>query len=154
MKQKLNRLQAIIDIVSTMEVCGQDEMLHELSNRGFQLTQATLSRNLKELGIAKITNNDGRYHYAKHIKEAPVRIHNKHHFSFIGYKSVEYSDRLAIIKTNAGYASMIAGELDLNFEEIILGTIAGGDTIFVALKEHVKHNEFQAQLDFLIPKIE
>ena len=49
---------------------------------------------------------------------------------------------------------MIAVELDLNFEEIILGTIAGGDTIFVALKEHVKHNEFQAQLDFLIPKIE
>ena len=153
MKKKIDQLQTSIDIVSTMEMCGKDEMLQELSKRGFHLTQATLSRNLKELGIAKITNNDGRYHYAKHIKEAPVRIQNNHNFAFIGYKSVDYSDRLVVIKTNPGYASMIAGEIDSNFDELILGSIAGGDTIFVVLKDNVEQNDFQDKLDFLIPRI-
>lgn len=152
MRKKDNRLSTIIEIINSKEISGQDQLLTELSKCGITITQATLSRNLKELSISKIANSDGRYVYTKHLKEFP-KPPILNHFSLVGYKSINFSGNMGIIKTNPGYASMIASELDKKFEELILGTIAGDDTIFFVIKDGVRYNDVNKKLNELIPKI-
>lgn len=152
MNKKNNRMQAILDIINTMDISGQAELRDELARRGHHLTQATLSRNLKEMGISKITDNEGKYRYVKHVKEAPKYLSSTN-FIYVGYKSVDFSGTTVIIKTNPGYASMIADELDRKFVDIVLGTVAGDDTIF-AILVHEKYKElFLDRLSKTVPMI-
>lgn len=122
---KANRQKAIIEIISSGEVTRQDELSSLLSERGFQVTQASISRDLEELGIAKVA---GRY--AMPRKSFGVSVHEEITLTPAG-------DNLIIARCHAGLASAMAVRIDAAPIPEIIGTIAGDDTIFIAVPDAV-----------------
>lgn len=112
MKKKVNRLQAIKEIIINTRVGSQEELLQLLSANGYNLTQATLSRDLKQLKIAKVPGNDGGYVYVlPEVAGLGKIMHAKMispHTSFAGgFISINFSGNLAVIKTRPGYAEAL-----------------------------------------------
>lgn len=154
MKKKASRLDAIKMIISSKEIGSQDELLQELNSEGFELTQATLSRDLKQLKVAKAASMNGKYVYVlpndimykrQTDQKASEMLSNN------GFVSLQFSANIAVIKTRPGYASSIAYDID-NREGIdILGTIAGDDTIMLVLREGAVHYDVRKFLSSIIP---
>ena len=144
MKTKDRRLEAIKMIISGKEVGSQEEVLNELRKEGFTLTQATLSRDLKQLKVAKAASMNGKYVYVLPNETMYRRAHKPlsagEMLSNPGFLSINFSGNLGVIKTRPGYASSIAYNIDNSNVPEILGTIAGDDTIIIVLREGVDHN--------------
>ena len=138
MKIKADRLKVIKEVVAENVICNQDDLLKILRERGFELTQATLSRDLKRLKITKAPTEDGDYCYS--INPNPMVI-RKGESKIIGTNSLEFSGHLAVLKTKVGYAGGIAAEIDSRASNAILGTIAGDDTILIIPREGFSRNE-------------
>lgn len=161
MKNKESRLDAIKLIISSQEIGSQDEMLQELHKEGYNVTQATLSRDLKQLKVAKAANINGQYVYVlpndvmyKRTTEMDV----SEMLMSTGFISLDFSGNMAVFKTKPGYASSMAYDID-NYEvenpnNPILGTIAGDDTILLILKEGVIHRKVKEFLSQIIPNIQ
>lgn len=157
MKKKANRLDAIKMIISSKEVGSQDELLQALGEEGFELTQATLSRDLKQLKVAKAANINGRYVYVlpndimykRNNDQSPSEM-----LMYSGFVSLQFSANIAVIRTRPGYASSMAYDIDNREYEGILGTIAGDDTIMLVLHEHTSHEEVRQFLSGIIPNIQ
>lgn len=156
MKKKADRLDAIKMIISSREVGSQEELLQMLGEEGFALTQATLSRDLKSLKVAKAADANGRYVYV-----LPNNFLYKHdiHQSVSemlmsnGFVSLHFSGNIAVIRTRPGYASSMAYDIDNRNFGGILGTIAGDDTIMLVLGEGVSRREVTDFLSQIIPSI-
>lgn len=144
MKTKDRRLEAIKMIISGKEVGSQEEVLNELRKEGFTLTQAMLSRDLKQLKVAKAASMNGKYVYVLPNETMYRRSHKPlsagEMLSNPGFLSINFSGNLGVIKTRPGYASSIAYNIDNSNVPEILGTIAGDDTIIIVLREGVDHN--------------
>lgn len=144
MKTKDRRLEAIKMIISGKEVGCQEEVLSELRKEGFTLTQATLSRDLKQLKVAKAASMNGKYVYVLPNETMYRRSHKPlsagEMLSNPGFLSINFSGNLGVIKTRPGYASSIAYNIDNSNVPEILGTIAGDDTIIIVLREGVDQN--------------
>lgn len=144
MKTKDRRLEAIKMIISGKEVGSQEEVLSELRKEGFTLTQATLSRDLKQLKVAKVASMNGKYVYVLPNETMYRRSHKPlsagEMLSNPGFLSINFSGNLGVIKTRPGYASSIAYNIDNSNVPEILGTIAGDDTIIIVLREGVDQN--------------
>ena len=151
MKVKNSRLEALKMLISSMELSSQEEVLRALKTEGFQLTQATLSRDLKQLKVAKAASMNGKYVYILPNETMYKRVTEMLQRS--GYISVKISGQLAIVKTRPGYASAIAYDIDASDSDLILGTIAGDDTIFVAIREGVTRGQILRVLSYVIPEI-
>ena len=145
MKVKNSRLEALKMLISSMELSSQEEVLRALKTEGFQLTQATLSRDLKQLKVAKAASMNGKYVYILPNETMYKRVTTPRKATEMlqrsGYISVKISGQLAIVKTRPGYASAIAYDIDASDSDLILGTIAGDDTIFVAIREGVTRGQ-------------
>ena len=136
MSTKGDRIEVIKDIISKQKIDSQEAFLSVLKEKGFDITQATLSRDLKVLGASRISDGWSSYYYAipSKIKEGVTREDYIKAVHF-GVKSVEFSGNFGVIKTRVGHANSVAVALDyINLPEI-LGTIAGDDTIFIVLRE-------------------
>lgn len=157
MKVKNSRLEALKMLISSMELSSQEEVLRALKTEGFQLTQATLSRDLKQLKVAKAASMNGKYVYILPNETMYKRVTTPRKATEMlqrsGYISVKISGQLAIVKTRPGYASAIAYDIDASDSELILGTIAGDDTIFVAIREGVTRGQILRVLSYVIPEI-
>ena len=113
MKIKVKRLETIKQLISSKQIGSQADLLRELRKEGYFLTQATLSRDLKQLKVA-ISNT--------------------------GFRSIRFSGNIGVIRTNPGYASSIAFNIDNSEIPEILGTIAGDDTIIIVISDGADHN--------------
>ena len=157
MKVKTKRLETIKMLISSMELSSQEEVIKALEKEGFKLTQATLSRDLKQLKVAKAASMGGKYVYVLHNHTMYNRLSTplkaSHKLLRSGYLSIHFSGQMAIIKTRPGYASAIAYNLDNSDLPEILGTIAGDDTIFIVFKEGCTHDEVLKSLSFVIPEL-
>ena len=157
MKVKNDRLEALRMIISSQELGSQDELLEALKNEGFQLTQATLSRDLKQLKVAKAATMAGNYIYVLPNDTMYKRISTpsniKEMMQVPGFISINFSGNIGVIKTRPGYASAIAWNIDSSDIPEIIGTIAGDDTIFIVIKEGVKHQEVIEALNDIIPSM-
>ena len=157
MKVKNSRLEAWKMLISSMELSSQEEVLRALKTEGFQLTQATLSRDLKQLKVAKAASMNGKYVYILPNETMYKRVTTPRKATEMlqrsGYISVKISGQLAIVKTRPGYASAIAYDIDASDSDLILGTIAGDDTIFVAIREGVTRGQILRVLSYVIPEI-
>lgn len=149
MNKKQLRHNCIKQLINSRKVKDQDELLVLLADNNCASTQATLSRDLKELKIVKLPDENGLYFYRTHI-ENDVKQQ-----SFSTEKNVvlAFSGNLAVLRTSPGYASVIASAVDHSFEDIILGSIAGDDTVFVVVKEGVSHTIFIENLKIIIPNL-
>ena len=151
---KSNRLDAIKMIISSKEIGSQDELLGELREAGFELTQATLSRDLKQLKVAKAASMNGNYVYVlpnDTMYKRAVDTSLREMMDTQGVKSLEFSGNLAVVKTRPGYASSIAYDNDAREVFEILGSVAGDDTIMLVLREGYSRSKVKQALSGIIP---
>ena len=139
MKVKNSRMEALKMLISSMELGSQEEVLQALEKEGFKLTQATLSRDLKQLKVAKAASMNGKYVYVLPNDTMYKRITRPRTamemLQSSGFLSISFSGNMGVIKTRPGYASSIAYNIDNSESTNIIGTIAGDDTIFIVIKE-------------------
>ena len=132
-------------IISSQELGSQDELLEALQKEGFKLTQATLSRDLKQLKVAKAATMNGNYVYVlpnvTMYKRVSTPQQIREMMQVPGFLSINFSGNMGVIKTRPGYASSIAYNIDNNDIPQIIGTIAGDDTIFIVIRQGVTDNE-------------
>jgi transcriptional regulator of arginine metabolism len=143
MKNKRNRLQIISEILRSTVVGSQEELLKMLSERQCEVTQATLSRDLKLLKVAKTPLSNGAYKYIlpSYNKPLPNSGTLNTLIAHGAVLSLEFSGQLGVVKTKPGYASAIAWDIDNKASEQVLGTIAGDDTILVIPREGVSRED-------------
>jgi transcriptional regulator of arginine metabolism len=157
MKVKNDRLEALRLIISSQELGSQDELLAALKKEGFQLTQATLSRDLKQLKVAKAASMNGNYMYVLPNETMYKRVNTPNSIREMmkapGFLSINFSGNMGVIKTRPGYASSIAWNIDNSNIPYILGTIAGDDTIFIVIKEGISYQEVIDALCEFVPEI-
>ena len=132
-------------IISSREMSSQEELLNALENEGFRVTQATLSRDLKQLKVAKAATLHGKYVYVLPNETMYKRVltpgNIREMMTTSGFISINYSGNMGVIRTRPGYASAIAWNIDSSDIPQILGSIAGDDTIFIVIREGVSHEE-------------
>ena len=157
MKVKTNRLEALRLIISSQQLGSQDELLNALQKEGFKLTQATLSRDLKQLKVAKAASMSGNYVYVLPNETMYKRVSSPNSIREMmrvpGFISINFSGNMGIIRTRPGYASSIAWNIDNSDVPEILGTIAGDDTIFIVIKEGIKHQQVVEALSDIVPNM-
>ncbi len=145
MKVKNNRLETLRMLISSRELGSQEELLSALQEEGFKLTQATLSRDLKQLKVAKASTLRGSYVYVLPNDTMYKRVSTpgniREMMAESGFVSLNFSGNMGVIKTRPGYASAIAWNIDSSDMPEILGSIAGDDTILVVIREGVSHEE-------------
>jgi transcriptional regulator of arginine metabolism len=121
------------------------------------LTQATLSRDLKQLKVAKAASMSGHYVYVLPNETMYKRVSTPNSIREMmkvpGFVSINFSGNMGIIKTRPGYASSIAWNIDNSDIPEILGTIAGDDTIFIVIKEGVSHQQVVEALSDFVPNM-
>lgn len=155
MKNKVKRFAAIQEIITTTVVGSQEELLQKLSEKGFELTQATLSRDLKQLKVSKTTNSQGEYIYqlpTRNLQEEGRTFGNDFPRSN-AFLSIEFSGNIAVVHTRPGYASSLAYEIDETAKGTIIGTVAGEDTIIAVIKENKTAKDVTEALSKIIPSI-
>lgn len=157
MKEKNNRLEALRLIISSQQLGSQEELLNALQQEGFQLTQATLSRDLKQLKVAKASTLSGNYIYVLPNETMYKRVSTastvREMMQIPGFVSINFSGNMGVIKTRPGYASAIAWNIDRSDIPQILGTIAGDDNIFIVIKEGSNHQEVVDALSEVVPNM-
>ena len=141
MRNKNSRLETLKILISSQELCSQEEVLQALGKEGFKLTQATLSRDLKQLKVAKAASMNGKYVYVLPNETMYKRVTSprtaREMLLMTGFLSIHFTGNMGVIKTRPGYASSIAGD----------------DTIFIAIKEGIRNEEVIEILSTIIPDI-
>lgn len=131
---KTNRQSKIIEIIQKNEVETQDELSALLEKDGFRVTQATVSRDIRELKLTKIPTAGGRQKYAV-ITDAPENLSKKYKRVLReGFLSMDMAQNILVIKTVSGMASAVCAAIDAMKMREIVGSIAGDDTIMCAIR--------------------
>jgi transcriptional regulator of arginine metabolism len=151
MKNKTQRLLAIKEIIGSKKISSQEDLLHELEELGFSYTQATLSRDLRFLKVSKVVDSEGGYMYI--LPENQLNDQSPGSVPVSGFKTIDFSNNLAVIKTLPGFAPSIASRIDNANPYEILGTIAGDDTILMIPREEISKNDVINALVLLMPEI-
>lgn len=131
---KTNRQSKIIEIIQKNDVETQDELSALLEKDGFRVTQATVSRDIRELKLTKIPTAGGRQKYAV-ITDAPENLSKKYERVLReGFLSMDMAQNILVIKTVSGMASAVCAAIDAMKMREIVGSIAGDDTIMCAIR--------------------
>lgn len=135
------RQSKILEIIANNEIETQDELVQALRNLNYDVTQATVSRDIKELGLIKILSDSKKYKYA-YVETNEQQVSNK----IVGiYKevviSVKPAQNLVIVKTLKGFASSISQYIDKMNLDKVMGTVFGDDTVMI-----ITENNLDAQI--------
>ena len=131
---KKNRHDKIIEIINNNVVETQEQLVALLCEAGYDVTQATISRDIRQMKLTKMVLEDGRQKYV-YTNADPKVMHDKYvNVLKAGYVSVETAENILVIKTVPGMAMALATAIDALEVPEIVGCIAGDDTIFVAIK--------------------
>lgn len=155
MKERLTRLKTIRKLIKNYRIESQDSLLAYLEKEGFEVTQATLSRDLKLLKVGKIADGNTGYVYTLPGDDERQESEMIYIQDFLrGYVSIDWSGNIVVVKTFPGHANTVSNALDnMNMDEI-LGTVAGDNCLFACLREGVAGDQFMAELKRRIPEIE
>lgn len=154
MNSRKLRLPEIIDIIANNDVASQEDLSKLLAVRGFIVTQATLSRDLKMLKATKISDERGGYRYEIAAGNMQERRAIKASTRMSGHSavlSIARSGNLCVIKTRNGYASGLAYDIDTMESPLVLGSIPGADTVFLAISEGATNEALYELLKAVIP---
>lgn len=142
MKKRKSRLPVIVEILNEHSIGSQEELSKQLAARGYIVTQATLSRDLKMLRTTKVPTDLGGYRYivADETRNPDIDPHHPAANTIQSERhpaaqSLSISGNIAVIKTRNGYASGLAYDIDTLHSSHILGTIPGADTVFAVVNE-------------------
>lgn len=147
---KKNRLDKIIEIITTREVETQDDLIAYLREAGFDVTQATASRDIRELGLAKVMTGQGGYRYVLPKEEKDARRLHINHALAETITRVEVAQNIIVLHTYAGMAQAVALEVDHLSHPGILGCVAGDDTILIVARDNTGAVSLGEQMQELI----
>jgi len=131
---KSRRRRIILEIIASKRISTQEELRDELVRAGYEVTQATVSRDIKDLQLIKVPDPQG-YHYA--LPDQPVVNHSNNRLQRVFQDSVlkvDYSENIIVIKTLPGAAQPVASVLDAWGKSEILGSVGGDDTVMIVIK--------------------
>lgn len=153
MKNRTQRQIMIRKILSSMAINSQEKLLAELQAQGYELTQATLSRDLKILKVAKVPDGKIGYRYVIPEGIGSTQPAGRMNFLVDGFRDIQFSGNLAVMRTQPGYASSIAAAFDSAELYEILGSIAGDDTILLVMREGIRPVDLIRSLISIMPKL-
>lgn len=155
-KSKSERLELIRTLITERIINSQDTLLNLLSAEGHEITQATLSRDLKRMHIAKVPDVDGIYRYRLSRLTVADTTNDRRNAPLLhsGVNSIEFSSSAAVIKTQPGYANVAAGIIDRQPVAGVMGTLAGDDTVLLILRDGFDKSVIMQELSELIPNIQ
>ena len=131
---KVNRHAKIIELIGKYQVETQEELAAYLNQEGFKVTQATVSRDIRDLKLTKIPTEDGKQRYTIHAKTGTTLNDKYIRVLKDGFASMDMTQNILVIKTVSGMAMAVATAVDsLHFPEVV-GTIAGDDAIMCAIR--------------------
>lgn len=150
---KVQRQAKIVEIISNANVETQEQLLQALTDQGFSSTQATISRDIKELRIVKELTSLGTYRYCVPEKDAPPALSDRLNNIFRECViSVDYAENLVVIHTLPGMANAAASALDAMRSGAVLGTLAGDDTVVIVMREGHAAAAFSGEIKAVIRK--
>jgi transcriptional regulator of arginine metabolism len=133
---KTKRQSKILEIVSTRDVETQEQLLQELQDAGFYCTQATVSRDIRELRIVKELTGSGSYRYSGSAKEVKGTFSSRLNTIFREcVTGFDYAQNLVVIHTLPGLASAAGSAVDAMGMSFVFGTLAGDDTVMIVMKD-------------------
>ena len=151
MNQKTQRFATIRKIIRSEMISSQEELITRLRECGVEITQSTLSRDLKFMNVAKVPHKNRGYIYV-----LPNAAHHEVNVSSNisdNITSLTFSGNLGVLKTKSGYASAISVPIDNLDCPAILGTIAGDNTILLILKEDARRSQVIEALQKIFPML-
>jgi transcriptional regulator of arginine metabolism len=143
---KQGRQSVILELIDKYEIETQDELSEVLKQKGFEVTQATVSRDIKELKLIKVQSGNGTYKYAASGKEQAGKLDVLKRIFRDTVVSMQQAASLIVIKTLTGSANAAAEALDKLEMPDIVGTLAGDNTIFVAVREEGMQRKIMEEL--------
>ena len=132
---KTKRHSKILELISEKDIATQEDLLVYLRESGFDVTQATVSRDIKELRLVKTMVSDGKYSYSPATSDSNADVSTKYAVFNQSAKSVDYANNMIVIKCYTGMANAACAVLDAMNHEGVVGTLAGDDTIFVLMRD-------------------
>ena len=133
---KSKRQAKIMEIIATTNVETQEQLLQQLQEAGFTSTQATISRDIKELRIVKELTSFGTYRYTTAAREVPGTFSGRLNTIFREcVTSYDYAQNIVVIHTLPGLANAAASAVDAMSMSVVLGTLAGDDTVVVIMRD-------------------
>ena len=131
---KLERHSKIVELIGKYEIETQEELAEKLTQAGFNVTQATVSRDIRELKLTKIPGENGRQRYM--VLESPRGTSASKYIRILkdGFVSMDMAQNILVIKTVSGMASAVCAAIDAMKMREIVGSIAGDDTIMCAIR--------------------
>lgn len=142
---KYKRQGQILKIIRDRQIKTHDELLEELNKCGYNVTQATISRDIKELGLIKIPTVEGGRIYSLPI-EVPEEIDGRIKMMGNSVRSVDYALNNIVVKTYPGMASAVATSIDASMKNDFLGSVAGDDTLLIITRTEEKAAELADKL--------
>lgn len=135
------RQEKLLELISKYEIDTQDELIDRLRESGFEVTQATVSRDIRELNISKMTTGKGTYRYVLPKQAAPTSNMKFNSALIDALISIDYACNIVVLKTHAGLANALAVGIDAMHLDEILGCVAGDDTILLVSRseESARH---------------
>jgi len=147
---KSKRHAKILELISNFEIDTQEELLRRLNENGFKVTQATVSRDIKELRLIKVQGASG-YKYSTNVSKDTVDMSFKFHAVFSeSVNSIDCAENIVVIRCYVGMANAACAALDSIEWNGVVGTIAGDDTIFCVTRNKQNAVELAEQLHKLI----
>jgi transcriptional regulator of arginine metabolism len=158
MKDRTQRIELIKKIISEQVISSQDDLQIRLQERGCDVTQATLSRDLRSLQVMKVSDAKNGYIYrlveAKVVEQKVSSELSRLDLMADGVISIAFSGNLLVIKTLPGYANSVASIIDKANPVEIIGTVAGDDTILIIMREGVGRHDVVQALKTIMPRLE
>lgn len=153
MYDKNSRQTTIRELVKAGMVHSQEELQDLLNERGFAATQATLSRDMKAMGIVKMHDPEYGYSYRLPYGNGSGASAAPDIISSEGMLSIEFSGSLAVIKTRPGFANVVGAILDASHLAVLMGTIAGDDTVLLVFRDSFSREDVMESLAQVLPGI-
>ena len=139
------RQAKILELVARQQIETQEELSEQLKRAGFQVTQATVSRDIKELRLVKIQGADGRSRYSESAQEGDVAPKYRNILRE-AVLSVDFAGNIAVVKCFSGMGMAAATAIDAMEGSDVVGSIAGDDTILVVMRSEEKAGQFTTEL--------
>lgn len=155
MRERQKRLKAIKRIIREERIDNQEALLRHLETEGFHVTQATLSRDLKLLKVGKQAVGNEGYFYSLPSEEIRREQERNYAIDFArGYVSIDFTGTFAVIRTLNGHADSVAIAIDNLNIDAVMGTVAGDDTVFAALRDGTDREQFLEALRQRVPEFD
>ena len=149
---KKRRQEAILEIIEKYDLSTQDELLQKLKDSGFDATQATVSRDIKELRLVKTMGANGQYKYAVTQTESDELLSKVRSIFAQSVVSADYAGNTIVIRCYTGMAQAACAAFDSMHWEGLVGTLAGDDTIFALCRSESYASQMKDSIKRLIEK--